>query len=95
MCGVSSLGIDHVGVLGNTLDKIAWQKAGIFKVSGQACQSLLSLMQRHVPLITGRTMVRTSCWTVTFNSLKVASWATQVGFMPRLTIKVFFLNAWV
>jgi folylpolyglutamate synthase len=31
--GVSSLGIDHVGVLGNTIGEIAWQKGGIFKVS--------------------------------------------------------------
>ena len=30
--GVSALGIDHVGVLGKTLDQIAWQKAGIYKV---------------------------------------------------------------
>lgn len=31
--GVSSLGIDHVGVLGKTVGEIAWQKGGIFKVS--------------------------------------------------------------
>jgi folylpolyglutamate synthase len=31
--GVSSLGFDHCSLLGNTLDKIAWQKAGIFKPS--------------------------------------------------------------
>ncbi|KAH9062809.1 Mur ligase [Lactarius vividus] len=29
--GISSLGIDHVGVLGKTIAEIAWQKAGIFK----------------------------------------------------------------
>jgi len=29
--GVTSLGIDHVAILGNTIDMIAWQKAGIFK----------------------------------------------------------------
>lgn len=29
--GVSTLGIDHVFVLGDTVDKIAWHKAGIFK----------------------------------------------------------------
>ncbi|KAK4096115.1 FolC bifunctional protein [Parathielavia hyrcaniae] len=29
--GISSLGIDHVFVLGNTVDKIAWHKAGILK----------------------------------------------------------------
>ncbi|XP_076807074.1 folylpolyglutamate synthase, mitochondrial-like [Clavelina lepadiformis] len=31
VCGVSSLGIDHTTMLGNTLSSIAWQKAGIFK----------------------------------------------------------------
>jgi folylpolyglutamate synthase len=31
--GVSSLGFDHCSLLGNTIEKIAWQKAGIFKPS--------------------------------------------------------------
>ncbi|XP_012627473.1 folylpolyglutamate synthase, mitochondrial isoform X3 [Microcebus murinus] len=31
VCGVSSLGIDHTSLLGDTLEKIAWQKGGIFK----------------------------------------------------------------
>ncbi|XP_046331708.2 folylpolyglutamate synthase, mitochondrial-like isoform X1 [Haliotis rufescens] len=31
VCGVTSLGLDHTSVLGDTIDKIAWQKAGIFK----------------------------------------------------------------
>ncbi|XP_069742669.1 folylpolyglutamate synthase, mitochondrial isoform X2 [Narcine bancroftii] len=31
VCGVSSLGIDHVSILGDTMEKIAWQKGGIFK----------------------------------------------------------------
>lgn len=30
-CGISSLGIDHTVMLGNTLEEIAWNKAGIFK----------------------------------------------------------------
>ncbi|KAF3909685.1 hypothetical protein AA313_de0208297 [Arthrobotrys entomopaga] len=29
--GITSLGLDHVGVLGKTLGEIAWHKAGIFK----------------------------------------------------------------
>ena len=32
VCGISSLGLDHTDVLGNTIDKIAWHKAGIIKV---------------------------------------------------------------
>uniref|UniRef100_A0A8C7WB65 Folylpolyglutamate synthase n=1 Tax=Oncorhynchus mykiss TaxID=8022 RepID=A0A8C7WB65_ONCMY len=31
VCGISSLGIDHTSILGNTIEEIAWQKAGIFK----------------------------------------------------------------
>ena len=30
-CGVSALGLDHTSILGDTVDKIAWHKAGIFK----------------------------------------------------------------
>lgn len=33
VCGVSSLGLDHTSILGTTIDKIAWHKAGIFKAS--------------------------------------------------------------
>ncbi|EMR08632.1 hypothetical protein PNEG_03108 [Pneumocystis murina B123] len=29
--GITSLGIDHVSVLGDTIEKISWNKAGIFK----------------------------------------------------------------
>ncbi|XP_013395674.1 folylpolyglutamate synthase, mitochondrial isoform X2 [Lingula anatina] len=31
VCGITSLGIDHVSILGDTIEKIAWQKAGIMK----------------------------------------------------------------
>lgn len=36
VCGVSSLGMDHTNLLGDTMEKIAWQKGGIFKVTFQA-----------------------------------------------------------
>jgi folylpolyglutamate synthase len=32
VCGITALGLDHVTVLGNTIDSIAWHKAGIIKV---------------------------------------------------------------
>lgn len=32
VCGITSLGLDHTDVLGDTIDKIAWHKAGIIKV---------------------------------------------------------------
>ncbi|CAO3594937.1 unnamed protein product [Absidia cylindrospora] len=31
VCGITALGLDHVGVLGNTIDQIAWHKSGIIK----------------------------------------------------------------
>ncbi|KAI9495861.1 Mur ligase [Zychaea mexicana] len=31
VCGITALGLDHVNVLGDTIDKIAWHKAGIIK----------------------------------------------------------------
>ncbi|KAI0011943.1 tetrahydrofolylpolyglutamate synthase [Xylariaceae sp. FL0662B] len=34
--GISSLGIDHVFALGNTIDQIAWHKAGIMKTGSAA-----------------------------------------------------------
>ena len=36
VCGVTSLGLDHVNILGNTVELIAWQKAGIFKTGATA-----------------------------------------------------------
>ncbi|XP_046547713.1 LOW QUALITY PROTEIN: folylpolyglutamate synthase, mitochondrial-like [Haliotis rubra] len=41
VCGVTSLGLDHTSVLGDTIDKIAWQKAGIFKVIMNGSMSVL------------------------------------------------------
>jgi folylpolyglutamate synthase len=34
--GITTLGIDHVDALGDTIDKIAWHKAGIFKSGSPA-----------------------------------------------------------
>ena len=33
VCGVTSLGLDHISILGDTIEKIAWSKGGIFKVN--------------------------------------------------------------
>ena len=37
--GITALGIDHIKVLGNTIQDIAWQKSGIFKV--HSCTSFI------------------------------------------------------
>lgn len=34
--GITTIGLDHVNVLGDSLDKIAWHKAGIFKEGSPA-----------------------------------------------------------
>lgn len=31
VCAITSLGLDHIKILGNTIEQIAWQKSGIFK----------------------------------------------------------------
>ncbi|EIE80198.1 hypothetical protein RO3G_04903 [Rhizopus delemar RA 99-880] len=31
VCGITALGLDHVSILGNTIDQIAWHKSGIIK----------------------------------------------------------------
>ncbi|KAJ1951619.1 Folylpolyglutamate synthetase [Linderina macrospora] len=36
VCGIASLGIDHQGSLGNTIEEIAWHKAGIMKQGAPA-----------------------------------------------------------
>ncbi|KAF8780259.1 hypothetical protein HU200_001930 [Digitaria exilis] len=52
VCGISSLGYDHMEILGNTLGEIAGEKAGIFKkgvpayTAPQPEEAMISLKQR-------------------------------------------------
>ncbi|GJN09336.1 hypothetical protein PR202_ga27336 [Eleusine coracana subsp. coracana] len=52
VCGISSLGYDHMEILGNTLGEIAGEKAGIFKkgvpayTAPQTEEAMMSLKQR-------------------------------------------------
>jgi len=52
VCGISSLGLDHQHVLGDTLAEIAYEKAGIFKTGVPACtvpqkqEAMKSLMEQ-------------------------------------------------
>lgn len=48
VAGVSSLGIDHTFMLGNTIDSIAWNKAGIFKLG---CPAVVSEQSEFPELI--------------------------------------------
>ncbi|GFO32403.1 folylpolyglutamate synthase [Plakobranchus ocellatus] len=45
VCGVTSLGYDHLTVLGDSLDQIAWHKAGIFK---KGCPAV-TIQQQNFP----------------------------------------------
>ncbi|XP_065575477.1 folylpolyglutamate synthase, mitochondrial-like isoform X1 [Artemia franciscana] len=36
VCGITSLGLDHTSILGDTVEKIAWHKAGIMKPGAPA-----------------------------------------------------------
>ncbi|KAL6036975.1 hypothetical protein STEG23_033509, partial [Scotinomys teguina] len=58
VCGVSSLGIDHTSLLGDTVEKIAWQKGGIFKPGVPA----FTVLQPESPLAVLRDRAQqTSC----------------------------------
>ncbi|KAF7725099.1 Folylpolyglutamate synthetase [Apophysomyces ossiformis] len=50
VCGITSLGLDHMNRLGNTIDQIAWHKAGIIKVPvvaiDQVPEALAVIQQR-------------------------------------------------
>lgn len=39
VCGITSLGLDHTALLGDSIDKIAWHKAGIMKLN-RPCYSV-------------------------------------------------------
>jgi len=41
--GITALGIDHVSVLGKTIEEIAWQKGGIFKVCPTPYENVLAI----------------------------------------------------
>ncbi|XP_063172353.1 folylpolyglutamate synthase, mitochondrial isoform X2 [Candoia aspera] len=53
VCGVSSLGIDHTSILGDTIEKIAWQKGGIFKCPLFLCPDLDAFEDDNRPLQLG------------------------------------------
>ena len=53
--GVTALGLDHVSILGTTIKEIAWQKAGIYKVSLRllsAVPAIIPAQQEGVPALT-------------------------------------------
>ncbi|XP_042334764.1 folylpolyglutamate synthase, mitochondrial isoform X2 [Sceloporus undulatus] len=53
VCGISALGIDHTSILGDTIEKIAWQKGGIFKCPLYLCPDLDAFEEEEKPLQLG------------------------------------------
>ncbi|KAH0615573.1 hypothetical protein JD844_005014 [Phrynosoma platyrhinos] len=53
VCGISALGIDHTNLLGDTIEKIAWQKGGIFKCPLYLCPGLDAFEEEEKPLQLG------------------------------------------
>jgi folylpolyglutamate synthase len=52
VCGITSLGIDHVAMLGSTIEEIAWHKGGIIKpgakiFSGSQPESALDVLRKR------------------------------------------------
>ncbi|KFU84293.1 hypothetical protein M959_12039, partial [Chaetura pelagica] len=89
VCGISALGIDHTSILGDTMEKIAWQKGGIFKV-GRACPPLAhgfgastpvalstrAPLQRGVPAFT-------PCSLLPPPGLRDTEWLGRTQVLPR------------
>lgn len=53
--GITSLGLDHTTVLGNSLKEIAWQKSGIMKpnsvtivINNQPKETIQTLIERSI-----------------------------------------------
>lgn len=63
VCGISSLGLDHTQILGDTIEKIAWQKGGILKVCWLyifTCVTVIELKTKSNK--TSPVVKSTSCW---------------------------------
>lgn len=75
--GITTLGIDHVEALGDTVDKIAWHKAGIFK-PGSPAYSV-----RQLPLATPVLVDRAEEKNVNLNWVDISPEVRQVKIQPQ------------
>ena len=76
--GITSLGIDHVGVLGGTLPEIAWHKAGIMKKGAQCYTTSSQLPEAQAVLDNVAGEVGTELTYVDVNP-RIASGKVQLG----------------
>ncbi|KAL6719970.1 Folylpolyglutamate synthetase [Lecanora helva] len=74
--GITKLGIDHVVVLGDTIDKIAWHKAGIFKPDCPA------FSVEQVPLATKVLEKRATDQGISLNTVEIHPALSQVKVVP-------------
>ncbi|GFO32404.1 folylpolyglutamate synthase [Plakobranchus ocellatus] len=87
VCGVTSLGYDHLSSLGDTLDQIAWHKAGIFK---KGCPVITVPQQAHLP----RRQFRRLGQTRTVSLLqKIWNFLWKI-LWPFPTLKAWLYSAW-
>ena len=74
--GITKLGIDHVAVLGDTIDKIAWHKAGIFK------ENCPAFAVEQVPLASKVLEERAAAKGVSLHTVGIHPAMSQVRVMP-------------
>jgi len=85
--GVTALGIDHVAVLGKTLQEIAWQKGGIYKVLSTLLTGehiIPDLQPGECPCLFGRTTDRRNGG-LTCKSVRTQSELTGTSALTNLT----------
>jgi folylpolyglutamate synthase len=75
--GITTLGIDHVETLGDTVDKIAWHKAGIFKPGSPA------FSVRQLPLATPVLVDRAEEKNVDLKWVDISPEVRQVKIQPQ------------
>jgi dihydrofolate synthase/folylpolyglutamate synthase len=68
-CAITSLSLDHQDFLGNTLDRIAWEKAGIIKpgrpcVTGHQTNEALAVLRIEAARVDAPLLVRGADWTI-------------------------------
>uniref|UniRef100_A0A8D0G2G0 Folylpolyglutamate synthase n=1 Tax=Strix occidentalis caurina TaxID=311401 RepID=A0A8D0G2G0_STROC len=83
VCGVSSLGIDHVSILGDTMEKIAWQKGGIFKPGVPAFT--VAQPERPLEVLRDRAQEREVSWVVVVGWMGGIPWRGAHPPLPTVS----------
>jgi dihydrofolate synthase/folylpolyglutamate synthase len=88
-CAITSISLDHLELLGPTLEAIAWEKAGIMKpgvplAAGAQTAAVSAVLQTEAQRIGTRLLQRGRDWTIeaTANGLRFADAAGEVALPP-------------